>query len=223
MELPLSRFYIKLTLFGLIASSCTKDGKNITVQGRVLNPVTGEGIANVEIRLLKETTGSPGTSGGYKAVESVYSDANGSFELNHTSWFPRLVACYPDENVYYNLGWAENGTFLDTYFEKVKLGRFTNLDYWAVPYGMLAMQIENINCEGTTDEMQFRFKSQFDDDYQYWSPIYLGCYSNTFNTQQTPMGFLYFETKVIRPSGTTYVYDTVFISETGVTTAVIEY
>lgn len=108
------KYCIKLLLLTWIVASCTKFGKNITVQGRVLNPVTGEGIANVEIRLLKETTGSPGNSGSLKAVEVVYSDANGYYELNHTSWFQRKVACYPDENIYKNLGWAENGVFLDT-------------------------------------------------------------------------------------------------------------
>lgn len=214
--------YCVFLLF-LTFAGCTKFGKNITVQGRVLNPVTGEGIANVEIRLLKETTGSPGNSGSLKAVEVVYSDANGYYELNHTSWFTRIVACYPDENIYKNLGWAENGVFLDTYYEKVNLGKITSLDYWAVPYGTLVLQVENINCEGASDEMRFRFKSQFDDDYQYWSPAYSGCYLNTFNSQKTPMGFLYFETEVTRPSGTSYIYDTVFIGATGITTAVIEY
>ena len=199
-----------------LLSTCTKDGKNITVQGRVLNPVTGEGIPNARIELLKETSGSPGNSGGYKEVEVVYSDANGSFELNHTSWFPRLVACYPNENIYENMGWAEDGVFLDKYYEKVNLGRFTNLDYWAVPYGALNGHFKSDNCEGTSDIMQFRVKLQLESDYGPWSSERAGCYElSTASPAEVPMGYRYYETRVIRPSGTTYVYDTVFVTQNG--------
>ena len=40
-------------LLGLILSTCTKFGENIHVNGKVLNPVTGLGIPNVEIALQK--------------------------------------------------------------------------------------------------------------------------------------------------------------------------
>ncbi|OFZ16692.1 MAG: hypothetical protein A3D92_03515 [Bacteroidetes bacterium RIFCSPHIGHO2_02_FULL_44_7] len=53
-------------LLGLLLSTCTKDGKNITVQGRVYNPVTGEGISDCEIRLVKESLELPG---GNKTLE----------------------------------------------------------------------------------------------------------------------------------------------------------
>ena len=40
-------------IFGLsllfMLSTCTKFGKNVTVKGRVLNPLTGEGIAGDEV------------------------------------------------------------------------------------------------------------------------------------------------------------------------------
>lgn len=40
-------------LFAL--STCTKFGKNVTVKGRVLNPITGEGIAGEEVWLMRST------------------------------------------------------------------------------------------------------------------------------------------------------------------------
>ena len=59
--------------------ACTKFGKNITIEGRVENPITGEGIPGVEIWLLKTTWGINGAN---KSVKTVFSDNNGNFEIN---------------------------------------------------------------------------------------------------------------------------------------------
>ncbi|AEA43804.1 T9SS type A sorting domain-containing protein [Fluviicola taffensis] len=51
--------FIERALFSilclLLLSTCTKFGKTDTAKGRVLNPVTGEGISGVELKLLKST------------------------------------------------------------------------------------------------------------------------------------------------------------------------
>lgn len=57
--------------------SCTKFGKNITIEGRVLNPITGKGISGVEIWLLKTTMGLPG---GDKTIKTVFSNKNGKLQ-----------------------------------------------------------------------------------------------------------------------------------------------
>ena len=41
-------FYISI-LFVFVLFSCTKFGKNVTIDGRVENPITGEGISGAEI------------------------------------------------------------------------------------------------------------------------------------------------------------------------------
>ena len=64
--------YIALFVF----VSCTKFGKNVTVKGRVLNPVTGQGVAVAEIWLQKS---SGGYEGGYKTVKKAISDENGLY------------------------------------------------------------------------------------------------------------------------------------------------
>jgi 5-hydroxyisourate hydrolase-like protein (transthyretin family) len=79
-------------LYLLVLSTCTKFGKNITVQGRVLNPITGEGIAGVEVWLQKTTMGLPG---GKKTIKSVTTDADGNFELDKlTVIFPQASGEY---------------------------------------------------------------------------------------------------------------------------------
>ncbi len=44
---PIFTFILVTLLLAII--SCTKFGKNVTVKGRVLNPLTGEGIAGEEV------------------------------------------------------------------------------------------------------------------------------------------------------------------------------
>ncbi len=198
--------------------ACTKDGKNITVRGRVYNPVTGEGISDCEIRLLKTTSGSPGTSGSYEAVATVTPDADGYYELNHTSIFGRYVGCYVDSYVYRELGWVKDGVQTNNQsFEKVNLGKITDLDCQVVPIGKFTAHILNSNCEGASDEMQFRSKMHWESGYGDWSSIRAGCYDFTSTAPtEVPMGYRYYETRVIRPSGTYYVYDTVYVPQTGV-------
>ena len=70
--------FLILLLTGALFS-CTKFGRTITVKGRVINPVTGEGIQGAKMILQRGTAGLPG---GNKTVKSVYSDADGNFELN---------------------------------------------------------------------------------------------------------------------------------------------
>ncbi len=218
------RLVVLLIAALLLLGGCTKDGKNITVRGRVYNPVTGEGISDCEIRLLKTTSGSPGTSGGYKTVATIVPDAEGYYELNHTSIFGRYVGCFLDENEYEHAGWIKDGVLIGATKEKVKLGSITDLDYTAIKLGQLLVNFDNINCEGASDEMQFRFKTHLETEYSFWSPVLSGCYSFTASSPgKVPMGYRYYETKVVRSSGTYYVYDTVYIPETGVAQIDIHY
>ncbi len=69
-------FYIILSISAL---SCTKLGKNVTIEGRVMNPIKGEGIEGIELELLRTTAGLPG---GYKSVKSTNSNSDGSYERN---------------------------------------------------------------------------------------------------------------------------------------------
>ena len=64
-----------LAILSISALSCTKLGKNVTIEGRVMNPITGEGIEGIELELLRTTAGLPG---GYKSVKSTRSNTDGS-------------------------------------------------------------------------------------------------------------------------------------------------
>lgn len=51
-------------------SSCTKFGKNITIEGRVLNPITNEPISGVEVYLFKSEVNLD-YYGGYKSIKET--------------------------------------------------------------------------------------------------------------------------------------------------------
>ena len=63
--------YLSMFILILITTSCGKNWTK-TVKGKVLNPVTGEEIANARVILQKEGSGVPS---GLKTVEAVYTDA----------------------------------------------------------------------------------------------------------------------------------------------------
>lgn len=83
---------------------CTKFGKNVTVKGKVVNPITGVGISGVTLNLQRTTAGLPG---GYKTVKSTTTDANGDFEISKFGLNRYELQC--DIVDYYPIGWYEDG------------------------------------------------------------------------------------------------------------------
>jgi len=199
----------------LLSLSCTKLGKNIYVSGRVVNPVTNKGIPNIEVELLKPSK-TLALSSGFTGVKSVYTDSDGRFEISRLGGVKSYTIAVRLPVDMYSIGWLTDlGYNLQDL--GVKKGKKMNVDYHAVPYGELNSHVENINCAGVTDSMQLRKKYQFSDWDSYWSPYKIGCYNNTSITPTIfPMGYYYSETKVTRAGITTYIYDTVFVSENGI-------
>jgi len=195
-----------------IVLGCTKAGKNISITGIVRNPVTGQPYADVQIKLLRTDGGLPG---GLKDVETVYTNADGYFEIHHYGAYKHYeLGAYPDTETKFIIGWFEDGVHVGNGRMNVEKGHYMNPVFEMVPYGLLNGHIENVNCQGPEDSMQFHSKKQFDDDYDGWSTIRVGCYFYSSSTPvKVPAGYRYYETKVTRNGFTSYVYDTVFISE----------
>lgn len=204
----MKRAFVFFALFLLL--SCTKFGKNVTVKGYVLNPITGQGIEGIEVSLLKGTNGLPG---GFKAVKTVYTDANGCYELNKYGWSHYDVRVQAGDR--YDIGWFVDGEYQysSTGLLSVKKRKTMHADYHAVDYGCLQYHIENQNCEGATDSMIYRVKYQYNNFLDLWSFPTIGCFNTTFSgCTVVPMGSHIFEIKVYRPSGITHFYDTVFVN-----------
>ena len=207
--------FYSLAIFCFCA--CTKLGKNVTIEGRVMNPITGEGIEGIELELLRTTTGLPG---GYKSVKSTNSNSDGSYEISKGGLAGYWLACrVPAE--YYQIGWVQNGSNVtaSTGNLTVKKGKKMHADYYAVPYGCALWHVKNVNCESAIDTMWYKIKYEYDSDFlNIWSFPYIGC-SDALSSycDKMKMGKHILLLKISRPSGLVYKYDTLFVNENGVT------
>ena len=215
------KIIVSLSIIFLLLS-CNKR-RQVDIEGRVYNPVTQEGIAGAELWLLKS---GPITEfyGGYERVETVYSDANGNFKVNVKSAKAEILRLGDMHGEYYNIGWYKNGSKLPSDLP-VEQGKNMKADFYAVPYGSSKANIVNINCQGVTDTAYFKLKYILSPSlYDYWSLPKTGCYSHSDATSsKRPIGEYIWITKVIRSGNTSYQYDTVSISESGVSIFNINY
>src|SRR5690554_1403382 len=135
----------KLLLFILATIVLISCNKKVTLKGRVLNPVTNQGIEGFTIAVSADTWELPG---GAKPVGQTTSGADGSFVLE----FKRSgydFSVYKEG--YYNIGWYQNGEIQPGYYLPVQKGKNMKADFYAVPYGSYRIVINNINCQGVND------------------------------------------------------------------------
>ena len=199
----------KLTILIIIGLfSCSKPGKNVGVKGRVVNPITNEGMPNVEVILL--TSESLSLPGGFKKIKSTKTDENGNFEIYALRVFKPVWVQAEILNEY-GVGWFSDGAYIsDGFRANVNKGKKMLADFHAVPYGKYRIIINNVNCQGPTDTIIIRQQNQVNSMLDIdW--IRTGCEGYTTSYQDTPMGEMYISWKVIRGGVTTEFSDVLFI------------
>jgi hypothetical protein len=206
------------TLFALILillmASCTKFGKNVTIKGRIMNPITGKGIEGAEIWLQK-TAG--GYDGGYKTVKKATSGSDGAFELNKLGLAGYSAICGKFSGDYYELGWTQdNGASYTGNFKlSVKKGKIMHADYYAVPYGNLQINIHNTSCFDSNDELKI-FRTHSIEGFYDNVPnpaIYTGCVNQTGNMNKAPMGWYKYNGTVTKNGIVTSKRDSIYLNE----------
>lgn len=203
-----------ICLFILIClNNCTKIGKNMTVKGRVMNPITGEGIPDIPIELQKTSKGLPG---GFKTVKTIYTNENGNFEISKggIDTYYLLV-----ENLgnYYRIGWSTQGEEQGILGNKIKVKKRKVMyaDYYAVPYGKLQIVIKNNNCFDVNDELSI-FRTHSIQDFYSGVPnpaIYTGCVNQVGNLNKAPMGWYTYSGTVTKNGITTSISDSIYLEE----------
>src|SRR5690554_6271414 len=206
MKAQIKLLIIIFLLLGTM-NSCTKFGKNVTIEGRVINPVTGEGISGVKIVLEKETLEIPG---GIKSIKEVYTDANGSFELNKFSFrASQITANTGTAGDYYKIGWYKNGEYVSINSTlEIKKGKKLNVDFHMVPYGDYRIVINNINCQGATDTIIINQTNQVN-SFLGIDWVLEGCSGYTTAWDKVPMGTIHTKYTVVR-SGVSNTYEVDF-------------
>jgi hypothetical protein len=207
----------------LALSSCTKFGKNMTVKGRVLNPITGEGIPNAPVIMYRSTLDYPS---GSKRVKETTTDSEGYFEISKLSLSKCYVTCHVTEVGDYDpIGWEKTVPLFDAFTISTKKGKTMHADYYAVPYAHLQLDIHNVSCQGSTD--QFKLYSEGTQTDLTNSGLMInemGCYQFTASGySKVPMGARYYRWEVTKNAVTTIFYDTLYLAEGEYKTYTINY
>ncbi|PKR79886.1 hypothetical protein CW751_12435 [Brumimicrobium salinarum] len=190
----------KLILFILATIVLISCNKKVTLKGRVLNPVTNQGIEGFTIAVSADTWELPG---GAKPVGETTSNANGDFVLEFKkSGYDFSVY----KEGYYNIGWYQNGEILPGQLPVNDKGKTMHADFYAVPYGEIKTSVHNINCSGSTDTLIFKRIYQLDPNNSVFQPFtFTGCYDNYGAFAKVPSGDYKLEWTVIR-SGVSNTY-----------------
>jgi len=191
-------FCLSLFLF-----SCKKER---TIHITAKNAVTGAPYEGLTYYVVQEKTG--GYNGEkFKTVASGTLDANGEayFTKKLTKDYSYAVrveqpanTCYNKQITYY---FGDEGVF-EAPFE------FAECAY-------LNLHINNINCEGPGDILNFRSKQSYT-EWQSWTSDRMGCISlNSLDYFEVPAGWRIYEWKVNRNGIITNFKDSIFLSPGG--------
>ena len=198
--------------------SCTKGGGNIYVEGRVYNPVTGEGIPDVKINLTKaKVGGAPASqSGGYKTVKSVTTNAEGYYEITHSTILLQDYYIRVEEPAdYYSLGFIDGeGNYQNGSLFKVNKSKNTYVGYEAISFAKIKYIISNNNCTGSTDKLVLYEESLSASEYFIdagWQ--HDGCVNFESDYLGVPMGRLALRWEVTKNITTTTYHDTIYLEE----------
>jgi len=204
-------------------TQCTKVGKNISVVGKVINTLTGEGIADQEIYISRNQ--SLTIEGGGKKVKSTRTDANGDFRLDRLGLIETHVANAGNIVNMYHLGWYNGNGEQLTKSAKLTLpkGKTTRANYHVVPYGSYRISINNINCQGPNDTIIIN-RTNYVGNFLGNNWVLTGCngYLTSFNNQ-TPMGPIYTNYTVIRNGVSASFYQEFYVQPNQENTQVINY
>ncbi len=167
-----------LAFIFLLLTSCSNESKQIYITGRVLNPVTGQGI-NCGIKLYQEKSGKK------YSIESVRTDSDGYFFIAKNTLRKRnLVLTYEDAGVLYPVGWTTNdgATYSDkTNFKDININGKTSVNLHMIDKRTFYYKFVNVNCGGPTDSLIYSMKRYYYDDYLYYNELKKGCGSKSGN------------------------------------------
>jgi hypothetical protein len=186
-------FYISLILLLL---SCTKGKGNIYAEGRVYNPISGQGISGIEVRLMRTNNPTLAYEGtGLEQKELVVTDGNGNFVIEHIG---NLFGTYElrvkdPSGDFKEIGWDETGT--ENREIKPKEEVYDN--YMMIPYGNLSLHTENVNCQGPDDSLHRELTYLFQNETYNNDVFWLGC-QNGQGISKWPIGDYRYDWYVIR-------------------------
>lgn len=206
-----------LVIFCLLLAACKKE---VTVTGRVYNPITNEGIPGIKVSLVRQKAGVPGAmeGGGSTPLISVLTDAQGYFsiteKLKKTKTYDfRFI--FSEDKYYPVEGYPYNVSYNDDHKE---------INLPLVPKGKLTVNINNISCQGPGDVLQLqRAHSPLPSYYTDIVSTINGCAHYPGSSESVPMGWHIFKGTVTKNNVSTPYLDSVYVAPGGSSTMNINY
>jgi len=181
-------------------------GKERTVKGRVYNPVTGSGIAGIEVQVRKGKTCLSYDGCGSKLLESTTTDANGYYAMRYRDKGGQYLLFKHDIDDFYRMNSNIPG-----------ISGNQEYDLLLVTKGYLQETITNINCFDSNDELSITsmyHKSLPDLTLQAINPaIYSGCFNQTYSNSYVPMGWYVWKGTVTKNNISTPFADSIYVPE----------
>ena len=193
-----------LVLLCIILSAC---GKDTTVSGRVYDPNTNQGIANIKVIVSKEKINPIPFSwdgAGATTEATTTTDANGNYLLNFHKNKNRTYYLYflNDDDLFYKI--ESEMKFLET--NEVN----QIIDYKLVPSAFIKKKIKNINCFDENDKIEIYASDDFGEIPSNIPYTLIGCVDQTSATfGKTISGKIYYHWIVTKNNLTTHHYDTI--------------
>ena len=191
-------FFVSLIFF--ILASC---GKNKEVKIIAKNAATGASYAGLEYKVISSRTAANGEK--YKTEASGTLNSNGEAMVSIKKKSGRSYSIQvkaPENSCYTN----QSPQFFDSPYDVN--GTFT-FEFAGCAY--LKLNINNINCQGAGDIMNFRSKQAYT-EFQSWTIDRLGCYSYTSpDFFKVPAGWRIYEWKVNKGGAITSFKDSIFL------------
>lgn len=168
-------------------STCTKFGKNLYVEGRVYNSITGEGIPNASLKIYRTKTdvnvGDPPPDP--KILKQTTTDENGYYKMEDLANAFKKVFVRLNEDDYYFI--------VSPSAYPIKKGKKNRVDFEMVPAGLYKLVLNNVNCQGPGDTLIINQTNQVGSPLSGVDRIFTGCDLNFYNPSffRMPMGTIY--------------------------------
>lgn len=198
---------MKIIVFLLLALFFVSCEKETTMHITAKNLVTGQVYPNLKYYVVEYKSGT--FEGKYHTILEGTLNGNGEVFLTEKLKKNRLYVvrvegpenvCYqtPEEVSYtYSISEGENPTF----------------DFRFAECAYLKLNINNINCMGTTDTMNFRSQYSYMNPDGSWSTDRIGCYNylspSYFNV---PEGWRVYELRIKRNGFVSFKKDSIFLN-----------
>ncbi len=202
----MKKWILMLVVLSCFIVACKKE---VTITGRVYNPVTNVGIPGVKVTLSKQKNGIPGSVDGSGAniLASTVTDAFGNYsfieKLNKNKSYG--VGFSKDDNLYYQI---------EGEYKSVDAGE-SNLiiDWTLVPAAYIKKHIKNVNCFDSNDKIELFTCDDFGEIPCNNPYILTGCVDQMSSDYlKTISGTIRYHWIVTKNNVVTHHYDTITLA-----------